>query len=83
MSRNTTAIRPDIMSQDHYIVSSFALALATILAIGLGRRYLSSISDIPGPFLASFSNLWMIWHVIKGDNEKVLIREHEKHGTML
>jgi hypothetical protein len=45
------------------------------------RRYLSSISDIPGPFWGSFSILWQLLQIVKGHTEAAVIKEHKKHGT--
>lgn len=45
------------------------------------RRWFSPISDIPGPFLGSFSVLWQILNTIKGHTEEETIAEHKKHGT--
>lgn len=58
-----------------------AIALGVFLFIR--RRYASSLSDIPGPFLASFSIIWQVWHVAKGDIEWRSIELHEKHGTYI
>ncbi|CAG2000634.1 unnamed protein product [Fusarium graminearum] len=38
-------------------------------------------SDIPGPFAASFTRLWHMNHILKGDQNLELIRLHEKLGT--
>ena len=59
----------------------FALLGATV-AFGFvsRRRYLSSISDVPGPFLASFSVVWQLWRIIKGDIDRECSKLHEKHG---
>lgn len=57
------------------------LPLSTILLLlVIRRRYFSSISSVPGPFLASFSRLWHLRHIIKGDQQLALVEQHEKHG---
>ncbi|ORY04544.1 cytochrome P450 [Clohesyomyces aquaticus] len=57
---------------------------AVFLAITLiRRRYLSPISDIPGPFLASFSVAWQLWHIVQGDIDRCARRWHEKHGAFV
>ncbi|KAF2679667.1 cytochrome P450 [Lentithecium fluviatile CBS 122367] len=53
---------------------------ATVLFVVFRRRYLSSISDIPGPFLASFSVAWQLWRIIKGDIDRQCSKLHEKYG---
>jgi hypothetical protein len=60
------------------------LALSVLLyifAIIIKRRYFSSISDVPGPFLASFSHLWQIQNTISGHTEQETIELHRKHGA--
>ena len=44
------------------------------------RRLFSPIRNIPGPALASISRFWHIYHIIKGDQNLALIKQHEKHG---
>lgn len=48
--------------------------------IAIYRRYLSSLSTIPGPFWASVTRLWQVKHIIQGDQNLVSIALHEKHG---
>ncbi|RDA92498.1 hypothetical protein CP533_6475 [Ophiocordyceps camponoti-saundersi (nom. inval.)] len=55
------------------------LSLLALLLI-LFRRYVSHLSDIPGPFIASFTRLWHAWHIVIGDMPVQLLRLHEKHG---
>ncbi|KAH9905052.1 cytochrome P450 [Xylariomycetidae sp. FL2044] len=47
------------------------------------RRFLSPISHIPGPFLASISRLWHISRILKGDQNLALVEEHDKHGPFV
>ncbi|KAL4887261.1 cytochrome P450 [Aspergillus karnatakaensis] len=54
-----------------------------ILAIGLKRKYLTSIRDIPGPFLASVSSLWKIQQIIKGHTEEEMLALHREHGDFV
>lgn len=57
----------------------FGITVATTI---VKRRYFSSLSDINGPVLASFSILWQIYHVILGESEHAVMKEHRKHGEM-
>ncbi|EED11729.1 cytochrome P450, putative [Talaromyces stipitatus ATCC 10500] len=65
-------------------ISTWAITAAiTILVIILKRRYVSPISDIPGPLLASFSTLWQVYHLIKGHTEEEMIKLHKKMGSLV
>lgn len=66
------------------IMGWFDIAVAVLvglLSLLTWRRYLSTISDIPGPFLASFTRLWHMMIILEGDQNLELIRLHEKHGN--
>ncbi|TVY40293.1 Cytochrome P450 monooxygenase [Lachnellula subtilissima] len=63
------------------LVASAFLGCVTLIFVR--RRWFSSISDIPGPFLGSFSVLWQIKHAIKGHTEEETIAEHRKHGDFV
>ncbi|KAL3481254.1 cytochrome P450 [Aspergillus californicus] len=58
---------------------SVLLAAAVLLRV-LYRKYGTSIRDIPGPFVASFSSLWRVYHVCKGHLEEEVIKLHKEHG---
>jgi hypothetical protein len=63
------------------ILSSLAgLIFAWFLASCIWYRYASPISDIPGPFLASFSRLWLIQALRRGRAPRELADLHEKYG---
>ncbi|KIW04443.1 uncharacterized protein PV09_04709 [Verruconis gallopava] len=62
------------------------LALAgggLLLGVIIKRRYFSPISDIPGPFVASFSRLWQLYHIFDGHTELATIKAHEKYGPFV
>ncbi|KAI9755870.1 MAG: hypothetical protein M1815_004531 [Lichina confinis] len=61
------------------------LAATTIVVlVGLKRRYFSSISDVPGPFLATVSgNLWHLRYTFQGHLENEAIALHKKHGPFV
>lgn len=62
-------------------LSQLASLVGTLLLTLLfWRRYCSPISDIPGPFTASFTRIWHVLHILKGDQNLELIRLHDKHG---
>ncbi|KAH8764225.1 cytochrome P450 [Diaporthe sp. PMI_573] len=64
------------------ILSSLAgLIFAWFLASCIWYRYASPISDIPGPFLASFSRLWLIQALRRGSAPRELADLHEKYAV--
>jgi len=70
--------RLDRINMDWVLVTSVtAISLLTLLT---WRRYFSAISDIPGPFAASFTRVWHMDRILKGDQNLELIRLHEQHG---
>jgi hypothetical protein len=56
------------------------VASISLLTLLIWRRYFSAISDIPGPFAASFTRLWHMHRILKGDQNLEIIRLHEQHG---
>ncbi|KAL4861764.1 hypothetical protein BDV12DRAFT_203700 [Aspergillus spectabilis] len=54
-----------------------------ILAVVVKRKYMTSIRDIPGPWLASVSSLWKIQQIIKGHTEEAMLALHRKHGDFV
>mgnify|MGYP005987939871 CR=1 FL=1 len=66
------------------LASAAAASFATVFVLFkiVHRRFFSAYSDIPGPVLGSVSTLWQIWHIILGDTELAVNKEHKKHGTV-
>lgn len=60
----------------------FLVGLISMVGFGLRRRYLTNISDIPGPALASVSRAWHLWRIIRGDIDRQCIALHEKYGKL-
>ncbi|KAF1812842.1 cytochrome P450 [Eremomyces bilateralis CBS 781.70] len=58
-------------------------ATCFVFGVCVRRRYFSSVSDIPGPFLASFSKLWQLYHVWDGHTEAATLKAHEKYGKFV
>src|SRR5689334_9501028 len=63
--------------------SLIGIIVVTVATVAVKRRYFSSLSDIPGPFLASFSRLWQIITLIKGDSLNDFYNLHQKHGSFV
>jgi hypothetical protein len=68
-----------------YLTPSFLIGLVgvTILTVLIKRRYFSPLSDIPGPFLASFTRLWQIVTLVQGDSVNVFYDLHQKYGPFV
>lgn len=63
------------------LLKKWPIALVgVLLAVFVKRRFLTSIRDLPGPFAASFSRAWLVYHGVKGHTEQATIEEHRKHG---
>jgi hypothetical protein len=58
-------------------------ALGLLLSVIVKWKYFSPISDIPGPFTASFSRFWQLYHIIDGHTEAATIAAHEKYGDFV
>lgn len=56
--------------------------LAVLVSTLIWRRYWTSISDIPGPFLASLTRLWHIASIARGKQNLDSIELHNKLGML-
>lgn len=68
--------------------STWAWLLAALLIVGLlfraiSTRYRHDLRKIPGPFLASFTNLDRIWSSAKGNQMDYHLSLHSKHGRLV
>lgn len=70
-------------SRQFIAVQLLVLFSTLIFVIIIRRRYFSPLSHIPGPFLASFSRLWHVRYIIRGDQQVVLAKAHEKYGPFV
>ena len=80
------------MNQPISLFVTNALLGLTILGSALGLCVLSSIvyydrfhplAKFDGPFIASFTNLWKVYHVYVGDLEHVLLEAHRRYGKVV
>ena len=46
-------------------------------------RYISGLRQIPGPFIASITNLWRLYDVSKDHHQDTLIRLHRQYTSDL
>lgn len=76
------------MSTDRVSVFSSGQVICLVLlgaavARLLYNRYGHGLATIPGPFLASFSDLWRLVNVWRRRPELTHIALHEKYGTVV
>jgi hypothetical protein len=64
-----------------FYTQAVVIAVSALFFVFVRRRYFSSSSGIPGPFLASFSRLWHVRTVLAGDSPIKLIEAHDRYGT--
>lgn len=74
---------PPKWSFEFIAVQLLVLSLTLVFVTIIRRRYFSPLSHIPGPFLASFSRLWHIRYILRGDQQLVIAKAHEKYGPFV
>lgn len=74
---------PATWSRQFITVQLLVLFLTLVFVTFMRRRYFSPLSHIPGPFLASFSRLWHMRYIIRGDQQIVLAKAHDKYGQFV
>ena len=47
------------------------------------QRYYSPLARFPGPFLASFTNLWKLWTLRTGRYDRVILELHQQLGDFV
>lgn len=60
-----------------------AAVLLMLLTIAIRRRYFSTLSQVPGPFLASVSRLWHLVRIIKGRVNQDIVELHNQYGPFV
>ncbi|KAF2679697.1 cytochrome P450 [Lentithecium fluviatile CBS 122367] len=61
---------------------SYIVASGIISFLGYAQ-FLDPLRDVPGPVLARWSRLWMVYHSWKGDMHTTMIALHKKHGKLV
>ncbi|OTA81553.1 hypothetical protein M434DRAFT_380111 [Hypoxylon sp. CO27-5] len=59
---------------------TFWTIFLSFVVLAIYRRYLSPLSNVPGPFWASITRLWHAYHVFKGDHNLHQIGLHNHFG---
>lgn len=73
MSLLTGALSPTL-------AASFILSL--FLSLLVYRRYLSPLSKVPGPALASVTRLWHMYYIWTGRQADKILSLHEEFGEL-
>lgn len=69
---------------DFPILAAVAIVFATALLIKLYFNFITpGLQDIPGPFLAKYSNLWRLAATWKGHFARTLQDHHRRHGDIV
>ncbi|KAK3373041.1 cytochrome P450 [Lasiosphaeria ovina] len=78
------------MSLPNILASASAITLCGWLSILLVSWYVASafaswhrLRHIPGPALASFSYLWMVWHTVRGSTRPAYTDLRKKYGPVV
>ncbi|OQU98532.1 hypothetical protein CLAIMM_04305 [Cladophialophora immunda] len=61
----------------------FLLAVSALLGYIVYQRYFSPLSKVPGPFLASFTDVWWLCIVLKRQQHLDSLKLHEKYGPLV
>ncbi|KEF56776.1 uncharacterized protein A1O9_06966 [Exophiala aquamarina CBS 119918] len=64
-------------------VSLVILVLLVAVAFRIWRALVTPLRDLPGPVFASFTRLWYLKNVWRGDFEKVNVKLHERYGPIV
>jgi len=70
------ADRQDILRYAPYV----GVALLSILVINYLRN---PLRNVPGPFLAKFTNLWLVYQIRKGSMHRKIVELHEQYGPLV
>jgi hypothetical protein len=70
------ADRQDILQYALYV----GIAILSLLLINYFRN---PLRNVPGPFWAKFSNLWLVYHTGQGRMHRKIIEVHEKYGPLV
>lgn len=62
---------------------AITVGLVTGVVILLTLPFWDPLASVPGPFWARWSPIWMIYHSLKGDMHREMIRLHQKHGPIV
>ena len=60
------------------------LWLPSLVLLGLlYKRYCNGLRHVPGPFIASFSNMWKLYATLRKDMPEKNVAVHERYGPVV
>lgn len=66
-----------------YFITPYVLLVVPLLYYLLPYLRNWSIQDIPGPFVAKFSNLWLLYQCRRGQRYLAVDQAHKKYGPLV
>lgn len=66
-----------------FLLTPYSLLLLPILFYLLPYIRSHAIRDIPGPYPAAFSNLWLLYQCRRGRRFKAVDEAHKKYGKLV
>jgi cytochrome P450 len=78
MSLTSLAFEAIAVLKQHWLLLIVTLYLTSCIH----TKYFHPLSKIPGPFLASFSKLWIIYHAFGGNQHWIQIACHKRYGPV-
>ena len=70
-------------SYSNILLATYSASVVCLLVYALYLRYQLYLRDIPGPFLASFTDLWRLVKLNGGRFELENQKQHELHGDLV
>jgi hypothetical protein len=65
-----------------YLLGQIAAGVSILLILHLCGQYVRSpLNNIPGPFLAKFTNLWRLCNVLTGHAQRTQKQLHDRYGS--
>jgi len=72
-----------LLENTYVVQAAIGASLAYVAGWFIYCRYFHPLSSIPGPFLASFSRVWIVFKTAMGDMEHTQRALHKKHGISI
>ena len=72
-----------IASYSNLLLATFLVSFVSLVGYALYLRYQPYLRDVPGPVLASFTDLWRLLKLDGGRFELENQQQHERHGDLV